>query len=524
MRESDGVVSGVVVTSHDVTARKQAEDEVRRLNAELEERVAARTAQLEATNRELEAFAYSVSHDLRAPLRAIDGFSAVLVEDAGARSTPLDAKHLERIRQRRSAWASSSTTSSSSRGLRARTSPCRASTSAAWPRGSSPSCARRSPHRRVETVVAPLMRAEADPTLLRVILVNLLENAWKFTSKHDQARIEVGVLEADGERAFFVRDDGAGFDPAYAGTSSGPSSACTRPGSSRGPASVWRPCSASSPVTAAASGPRPRSRRARRSTSRFRARLPEARPVLQHVRVTRLRAHASMGEPRRRTWARGEPAGPKQARTRSGSPKRAPEDPIVVGIGASAGGLEAFSRLLASLPEHTGMAFVLAAASRSQAPEPADPAALGQDGACPSPRPPTASRVAADHVYVVPAAVDLTIEDGRLRLTPRDQDGQPPSADRPLLPLAGDRCRRALHRRGPLGGRLGRRAGAGGDQVRGRPDLRPGPLLGRVLEHAVERDRRESGRLRAAARARSPSSWPASAPASTSAARLCRSA
>jgi light-regulated signal transduction histidine kinase (bacteriophytochrome) len=216
VRESDGVVSGVVVTSHDVTAHKRAEDEVRQLNAELEERIATRTAQLEVTNKELEAFAYSVSHDLRAPLRAIDGFSAVLAEDAGARLTSLELMHLDRIRR---AAQRMGELIDDLLGLSRAASQELARTDVDVSRmaeGILAELGEAQPHRRVETTVAPLMRAEADLTLLRVILVNLLENAWKFTSKHAEARIEVGVQEAGGERAFFVRDDGAGFDPAYA--------------------------------------------------------------------------------------------------------------------------------------------------------------------------------------------------------------------------------------------------------------------------------------------------------------------
>jgi PAS domain S-box-containing protein len=204
-----------VAIALDISPQKQAEEELRRVNADLEQRVAERTAQLEVTNRELEAFAYSVSHDLRAPLRAIDGFSAVLAEDVGARLTPLEAKHLERIRgaaQRMGELIDDllGLSRAASQDL-----VLKSVDVSGLAEGILAELREAQPSRRVETVVAPLMRASADPTLLRVILANLLENAWKFTSKHEQARIDVGVQELDGEATFFVRDDGAGFDPAY---------------------------------------------------------------------------------------------------------------------------------------------------------------------------------------------------------------------------------------------------------------------------------------------------------------------
>lgn len=216
IHDDEGVVTAGVVVFHDITERKQAEDEVRRLNAELEQRVVARTAQLEATNRELEAFAYSVSHDLRAPLRAIDGFSAMVAEDAAEHLTAADVEHLQRVRnaaQRmglliddllglsRTARKDLTVTSVDLTGLAEEVSA---------------ELRREQPEREVDLVIAPHLRADADPALLRMILVNLLDNAWKFTSKHETARVEVGAREVDGECVFFVRDDGAGFDTRHA--------------------------------------------------------------------------------------------------------------------------------------------------------------------------------------------------------------------------------------------------------------------------------------------------------------------
>jgi PAS domain S-box-containing protein len=217
IRDAEGVVTAGVVVFHDITERKQAEDEVRRLNAELEQRVVSRTAQLEATNRELEAFAYSVSHDLRAPLRAIDGFSAMVAEDAAEHLTAADVEHLQRVRdaaQRMGLLIDDllGLSRTASRDLIVASVDLSSLAEEVLAE-----LRREQPEREVDIVIAPHLRADADTTLLRMILVNLLGNAWKFTSKHETARIEVGVSEANGECIFFVRDDGAGFDTRYAG-------------------------------------------------------------------------------------------------------------------------------------------------------------------------------------------------------------------------------------------------------------------------------------------------------------------
>ena len=187
-----------------------------RLNAGLEERVAARTRQLEDLNHELESFAYSVSHDLRAPLRAVDGFSEMVLEDAGGRLTVDDRTHLERVRsaaQRMGRLIDELLSLSRMSRQEMRVQDVDVS-------GLAEEVVEElravEPARVVHVAVQPGVRADADEALLRDILANLIGNAWKFTRQHESASIEVGVLAGD-EPVFFVRDDGAGFDQAHAG-------------------------------------------------------------------------------------------------------------------------------------------------------------------------------------------------------------------------------------------------------------------------------------------------------------------
>ncbi len=215
--DADGNLYGFARVLRDVTEQERAKNEIARLHSDLERRVAERTAELTATNEELAAFSYSVSHDLRAPLRAIDGFSQAVLEDYGLSLDAAGAGYLRRIRaeaQRMGELIDSLL--DLSRITRAELIRQNVNLSEMVQQV----CQRlqqNDPHRPAEFQIAEGVWARGDERLLRIALENLLENAWKFTCLECVAKIEFGVQKReDDQEVWYIKDNGVGFDMAYA--------------------------------------------------------------------------------------------------------------------------------------------------------------------------------------------------------------------------------------------------------------------------------------------------------------------
>ena len=212
----DGTAREWVGTCADITDRKRAEAEIRELNTSLEQRVTERTLQLEAANRELEAFSYSVSHDLRAPLRAVDGFSQAVLEDYGGQLPEEGRRYLQTIRagaQKMGALIDDLLNFS-----RLNRAPLNknAVDTGNLVRSVLADLSAEQDGRQIELRIGELPVCAGDRALLRQVWINLLSNALKYTRKREAAVIEVGCEAGAEGDVFFVRDNGTGFDMRYA--------------------------------------------------------------------------------------------------------------------------------------------------------------------------------------------------------------------------------------------------------------------------------------------------------------------
>jgi PAS domain S-box-containing protein len=200
----------------DITERKRAEEEIHRLNTELEQRVAERTTQLEAANKELEAFSYSVSHDLRSPLRAVDGFSRAVEEDYGPQLPTEGQRYLRIIRegaQRMGMLIDDLLTFSRLSRLPLRK---QAVDTQRQVRATLDELLAAHSGRAIDIQLGDLPPCDGDPALLRQVWANLLSNALKYTGKRAEATVEIGALQERSATVYFVRDNGTGFDMRYA--------------------------------------------------------------------------------------------------------------------------------------------------------------------------------------------------------------------------------------------------------------------------------------------------------------------
>ena len=216
LRDSEGKISAFSKVIRDITDRRQAREEIRKLNAELEDRVFQRTMQLEAANKELEAFSYSVSHDLRAPLRHIDGFAEMLCRTAGPTLAEENQEILKVISdsaKQMGQLIDDLLTFSQMGRSELKLIPI------GMPAFVEQIIQELTPEARSRKVVWKVGRlptVHADPITFRQVMVNLLCNALKYSSKRPESRVEIGAKDSGSEITFFVRDNGVGFDPRYA--------------------------------------------------------------------------------------------------------------------------------------------------------------------------------------------------------------------------------------------------------------------------------------------------------------------
>ncbi len=214
--DGTGKLMGYRGVDRDITEPKRAEEEIRRLNAELERRVVERTAELETAVKELEAFSYSVSHDLRAPLRTMGGFTRILLEDFASVLTPEVSRYVSTIHENSRRMGSLVDALLDFSRLSRQPLDKQPISMEELVRQALQDLDEERRGRSIVIVVGELPASRGDPTLLRQVWINLISNAIKFTRGQPAARIEIGCGERDGRRAYYVRDNGVGFDMQYA--------------------------------------------------------------------------------------------------------------------------------------------------------------------------------------------------------------------------------------------------------------------------------------------------------------------
>ncbi|UUZ78303.1 PAS domain S-box protein [Polaromonas sp. P1(28)-13] len=217
VRDAAGPAGILFAINADITVRRAVQRELQQLNVELDDRVQRRTAELEAVNRDLESFSYSVSHDLRSPLSTIAGFSQLLAKTDGDKISEKGKHYLDRIR------TGARTISELIEGLLSLAQLSRQPVDmqdvdlSQLARQVEQACREREPDRQVQMHIQDGLSVRGDPRLILAVMQNLLGNAWKFSARQLQARIDVGCdTSADGQPRYFVKDNGAGFDMAHA--------------------------------------------------------------------------------------------------------------------------------------------------------------------------------------------------------------------------------------------------------------------------------------------------------------------